>query len=269
MGISDAILLHEYTLPSGQLHLSGVLPVSPDVRKITVVSWALAGTGSVLFIHQAPYLKVTENSKEKFLQIIIGYSFGSLNFLCASCYLVIMISPGEFKGQRRSACGHMAAFDMPECCGSCKNKKFGQDPCVQDKSCSICDNFSDSQKEILSTPSYRTRKDRKADLLVSPKEVAVLSSVENLLSDSSPVNQSTAQHQYYIPLRRILCPCYGFYFQHKRFLMLHWSNFQQCQRRWLNNLLVLRHSFQGETFPVLLKCLLPLCLPSNSLISPS
>ena len=63
-----------------------------------------------------------------------------------------MASPGEFKGQRRGACGHiMAAFDMHDRCACCRDKKLGQDPCVQDKRYSICENFSDSQKETLST----------------------------------------------------------------------------------------------------------------------
>ena len=80
-----------------------------------------------------------------------------------------MASPGEFKGQHRGACGHiMAAFDLHEPCARCRDKKLGQDPCVQDKPCSICDNFSESQRETLSTPSYRIRKDRKAGLLIFP-----------------------------------------------------------------------------------------------------
>ena len=105
-----------------------------------------------------------------------------------------MAFPGEFKGQRRGACGHiMAVFYMHEHCSHYRDKQLGQDPCVQDKPCSICDNFSDLQRETLSTPSYRIHKDRKAGLLVSPKEVTILSSVEKLWSDNSPANQSTAQ----------------------------------------------------------------------------
>ena len=57
-----------------------------------------------------------------------------------------MASPGEFKGQHRGSCGHiMAVFDMHEKCACCRDKKLGQDPCVRDKACAICDGFSDSQ----------------------------------------------------------------------------------------------------------------------------
>ena len=45
-----------------------------------------------------------------------------------------MASPGDFKGQRRGACGHiMAAFDLHERCARCREKKLGEDPCVKDK----------------------------------------------------------------------------------------------------------------------------------------
>ena len=107
---------------------------------------------------------------------------------------MIMASPGEFKVQCRGACGHiMAAFDMHERCACCRDKKLDQDPCVKDNLCSICDNLSDLQKETLSMPSYRIHKDRKAGLLVSPKEVTVLSSIKKLSSDTSPASQSIAQ----------------------------------------------------------------------------
>ena len=40
-----------------------------------------------------------------------------------------MVSPGEFKGQRRGPCGHvMAAFDSHDKCTCCCEKKVGQDP---------------------------------------------------------------------------------------------------------------------------------------------
>ena len=55
-----------------------------------------------------------------------------------------------------------------------------------------CDNFSEIQKETLSTPSYRIRKERKAGLLVSPKEVTVISPVEDLSSANAPTDNSSA-----------------------------------------------------------------------------
>ena len=104
-----------------------------------------------------------------------------------------MASPGDFKGQRRGACGHiMAAFDLHERCARCREKKLGEDPCVKDKHCSLCDNFSDTQRETLSTPSYRIRKERKAGLLVSPKEVTVISPVEDLSPATVPADNSSA-----------------------------------------------------------------------------
>ena len=69
---------------------------------------------------------------------------------------------------------------------------MGEDPCVKDKPCSLCDNFSDTQRETLSTPSYRIRKERKAGLLVSPKEVTVISPVEDLSSATVPADNSSA-----------------------------------------------------------------------------
>ena len=68
-----------------------------------------------------------------------------------------MASPGSFKGQRRGTCGHaMAAFDLHEKCARCRDKKIGEDPCVKGLDCLICEGFTDSQRETLSTPDYKT-----------------------------------------------------------------------------------------------------------------
>ena len=97
-----------------------------------------------------------------------------------------MASPGDRKGQRRGSCGHvMANFDLHDKCARCREKLIGENDCVLKKPCKICDGFSESQRELLSTPTYRIRKDKKAGLLVSPKEVTVLSTV-----DSEPTFQS-------------------------------------------------------------------------------
>ena len=104
-----------------------------------------------------------------------------------------MASPGDFKGQRRGACGHiMAVFDLHKHCARCREKKLGEDLCVKDKPCSLCDKFSETQKETLSTPSYRIRKERKAGLLVSPKDVTVISPVEDLSSANAPTDNCSA-----------------------------------------------------------------------------
>ena len=91
-----------------------------------------------------------------------------------------MDSPGEKKGQRRGSCGHvMAAFDLHKKCARCHDKGIGDDPCVKDKQCSVCDSFSDEQRKLISTPSYRIRKERKAGVLVSPKEVEVIAPIDS------------------------------------------------------------------------------------------
>ena len=107
-----------------------------------------------------------------------------------------MASPGDKKGQRKT-CGHiMAGFDSHDKCARCRDKRIGEDSCVLDRPCQICDAFSDSQKELLATPSYRIRKDKKAGLLVSPKDVTVISSVDTeptFQSPSGPSAQFSAQ----------------------------------------------------------------------------
>ena len=82
-----------------------------------------------------------------------------------------MASPG----QRRGNCGHiMAGFDGHKKCVRCRDKKFGDDPCVKDQVCSVCDSFTDLQRSMLSTPKYKIRKDKKPGLLVSPSKVTIV-----------------------------------------------------------------------------------------------
>ena len=98
-----------------------------------------------------------------------------------------MASPGDRKGQRRGSCGHaMASFDLHDKCARCRDKNIGKDDCVLNKSCSICDGFSDSQRDMLATPTYKIRKDKKAGLLVSPKDVTVLSTADGEPTFQSP-----------------------------------------------------------------------------------
>ena len=97
-----------------------------------------------------------------------------------------MASPGDKKGQRRGVCGHiMASFDLHKRCARCRDKGIGDDDCVAKKSCVICDGFTDTQKDMLATPTYKIRKDKKAGVLVSPDQVTVIASVE----DTEPVFQ--------------------------------------------------------------------------------
>ena len=91
-----------------------------------------------------------------------------------------MASPGEHKGQRRGSCCHaMANFDLHDKCARCRDKSIGEDDCVMIKQCSSCEGFSDSKREMLSTPTYRIRKDKKAGILVSLKDVTVLLSIDS------------------------------------------------------------------------------------------
>ena len=104
-----------------------------------------------------------------------------------------MASPGSFKGQRRGTCGHaMAAFDLHEKCARCRDKKIGEDPCVKGLDCLICEGFTDSQRETLSTPACKIRKDRRSGALVSPKDVTVISTVEMEGQASPPSVQRSA-----------------------------------------------------------------------------
>ena len=80
-----------------------------------------------------------------------------------------MASPGDIKGQRQGSCAHIkAAFDAHDKCARSREKKIGNDPCVQDEQCSICEGFSDLQCDTLATPSYRIRNEKKAGTPVSP-----------------------------------------------------------------------------------------------------
>ena len=66
-----------------------------------------------------------------------------------------------------------------------------KDPCIVGGTiCKICDNFTAIQCEMLATPQYQIRKDKKAGLLVSPREVTVLSPVN---SSQQPAISAHAQ----------------------------------------------------------------------------
>ena len=78
-------------------------------------------------------------------------------------------------GQHRGNCGHiMAGFDGHKKCARCRDKKLGDDACVKDLPCTICDSFTVQQCSMLSTPQYQIRKDKKLGLLVSPKSLLLV-----------------------------------------------------------------------------------------------
>ena len=92
----------------------------------------------------------------------------------------IMASPGDKKGQRRGLCGHiMASFDLHKRCARCRDKGNGDDDCVEKRPCVICDGFTETQKEMLATPTYKILKDKKSGVLISPDQVTVIASVED------------------------------------------------------------------------------------------
>ena len=70
---------------------------------------------------------------------------------------------------------------------------MGQDPCVLGNPCVICDGFSDIQREKLATPSYKIIKECKTELLVSPKGVTVLGSLDAEEQDFDTSAQVSAQ----------------------------------------------------------------------------
>ena len=110
--------------------------------------------------------------------------------LCPTDSIYIMSSPG----QRRGSCGHaMANFDTHQYCARCREKGKGSDPCIkepQSDNCSICNAFSEEQRQQLATPSYRLKKEKReakklvtappqeSEELVDPASVAVIGAVD-------------------------------------------------------------------------------------------
>ena len=104
-----------------------------------------------------------------------------------NCYFIYLLTTVWWK----YSCGHiMASFDLHDKCARCWDKLIGEDNCMLDKPCPIYDGFSDTQREMLSAPSYKMRKDKKAGLLVSPKGVTILQPVDNEPTFQSPSGQS-------------------------------------------------------------------------------
>ena len=65
--------------------------------------------------------------------------------------------------QHRGSCGHMmAGFDSHKKCARCRDKGIGDDPCVKQEVCEICDSFTDVQRALLSTPQYQICREKKA-----------------------------------------------------------------------------------------------------------
>ena len=96
-----------------------------------------------------------------------------------------MASPGEKKGQWCGSFGHiMASFDIHDKCARCREKRIGDDPCVKDNPCQICDSFTEAQRDRLATSTYRIW------FLVSPDEVTGITTVEDKPKDVEPCFQT-------------------------------------------------------------------------------
>ena len=78
----------------------------------------------------------------------------------------------------------------PHKCARYREKLISEDNCILDKLCSIYDNFTELQRNTLATPAYRIRKDKKAGLLVSAKDVTVLATVDDEPTFQFPVGPS-------------------------------------------------------------------------------
>ena len=93
-----------------------------------------------------------------------------------------MSSPGQKKG----TCGHiMVLFEGHLKCVRCRDKVFGDDPCVLKRDCPICKAFTSKQILQLATPTYRERKNKEKKVsasptptLVDPSQVSVLGRVD-------------------------------------------------------------------------------------------
>ena len=69
---------------------------------------------------------------------------------------------------------------------------------MKKRSCVICDGFTETQKEMLATPTYKIRKDKKSGVLISPDQVTVIASVEDkepMFHSSPPASQHSVHVQ--------------------------------------------------------------------------
>ena len=100
---------------------------------------------------------------------------------CEIYWITVMASPG----QRRGSCGHIiAGFDAHDKCARCCDKGLGTDPCIVGGAiCTICDGFTPAQLDMLTTPQYQIRKDKKEGLLISLKDAPILGSTGDLAEE--------------------------------------------------------------------------------------
>ena len=111
------------------------------------------------------------------------------------------------------------------------------------KPCKICDGCSESQWELLSTPTYRIRKDKKAGLLVSPKEVTVLSTV-----DSEPTFQSPSGAMAHVLAQPPVDPPSIAYCSSQQSSYVTAEQFSARSDRWAEQFPVWKHYCPGEIY---------------------
>ena len=106
-----------------------------------------------------------------------------------------MASPGDKKRTKTRLVWPYYGFFFSRC----REIGIGDDECVENRPCVICDGFTQIQKEILFTPTYKLRKEKKTGVLVSPEHVKVIASVEDkepAFHSPPPVSVPSSAHAH-------------------------------------------------------------------------
>ena len=87
----------------------------------------------------------------------------------------------------------MANFDKHSRCACCRDKGQGEDPCVKQLQCEICELLTPEQVVQLATPTYKLRKEKQKskDVLTDPASVTVISHVEQDFADRPASHNSS------------------------------------------------------------------------------
>ena len=102
----------------------------------------------------------------------------------------------------------MAVYDLHLKCARCRGKGIGDDPCVADKDCELCNSLSQEHLKQLANPAYKIRKEKclSDKGLVDPSIVTVLKAVNSADSNlmSSPVRPASAPVSSQLPTGQLL-----------------------------------------------------------------
>ena len=84
----------------------------------------------------------------------------------------------------------MAGFDPHSYCARCRDKKKGQDPCVEkpDSACTHCNALSPEQLAQLSTSSYKLKKEKREARSTPSKEPSTEDTLSPTLVDPALVS---------------------------------------------------------------------------------